>query len=273
MRLVSLPVAFVTLVSLAAFAPDARAQATPPSADTFERDWPPFVAALEQAVLDGDSDAIRAARAKLLPWAASAPPARNALVNYAFAYACWRLSFMPKVESKEREMLYEEARDHLLEAVRIQPRWAEAHALLASVYGGQISLSPMRGMTLGPRAGRELEEASELAPSNPRVALQQGISHYHTPAMWGGGIDKAETSLRRAIELFASEPADRPWPNWGRFDAHAWLGQVLAKKGDREGARREYESALQIAPHSGWVTYVLLPKVKGEGKHTDEGGR
>jgi tetratricopeptide (TPR) repeat protein len=272
MRFLSLTIVAVVALATTAAAPPASApppQAAEAAAGSFERDWPPFVAALEQSVLDGDADRIRAARARLESWVASAPPARRALVHYAFAYASWRLSFMPKTERRERETLYEEALDHLLEAVRIQPRWAESQALLASIYGAQIGLSPMRGMTLGPRAGNHMGEALELAPQNPRVALQQGISHFHTPSMWGGGLDKAEVELRRAIALFATEPADRPWPNWGRFDAHAWLGQALAKKGDREGARREYEAALRIAPHSGWVTHVLLPKVQGDSKPTE----
>jgi cytochrome c-type biogenesis protein CcmH/NrfG len=38
-----------------------------------------------------------------------------------------------------------------------------------------------------------------------------------------------------------------------------WLGQALAQRGDVEGARKEYDRALQIAPDSGWVKYVLLP--------------
>ena len=272
MRILSLAIVAIVALATTAAAPPASVpppQATEAAAESFERDWPPFIAALEQAVLDGDTEHIRAARARLQPWATSAPLPRRALVHYAFAYACWRLSFMPATAKKERETLYEEALEHLLEAVRIQPRWAESQALLASIYGAQIGLSPMRGMTLGPRAGNLMDEALELAPQNPRVALQQGISHFHTPSMWGGGLDKAEVELRRAIALFASEPADRPWPNWGRFDAHAWLGQALAKKGDREGARREYEAALRIAPRSGWVTHVLLPKVQGDSKPTE----
>ena len=75
-------------------------------------------------------------------------------------------------------------------------------------------------------------------------------------------LDKAEKLLRRAIMLLDKEPVEKPWPNWGRFDAHAWLGQILIKKRDYTGARMEYEKALAIAPKSGWITYVLMPELE-----------
>ena len=77
--------------------------------------------------------------------------------------------------------------------------------------------------------------------------------------MFGGSEKDAEDLLRKAIARFGTEPENKPFPNWGRFDAHAWLGQVLAKRGDKQGARAEYARALEIAPQSGWVKYVLLP--------------
>jgi hypothetical protein len=77
--------------------------------------------------------------------------------------------------------------------------------------------------------------------------------------MFGGGTDKAQQFLGRSLDRFAMEPADKPWPNWGRFDAHVWLGQALLKKGDRSGARAEYDKARSLAPNSGWLRYVLMP--------------
>jgi predicted negative regulator of RcsB-dependent stress response len=38
-----------------------------------------------------------------------------------------------------------------------------------------------------------------------------------------------------------------------------WLGQALLQKGDRTGARAEYDKARGLAPNSGWLRYVLLP--------------
>ena len=66
--------------------------------------------------------------------------------------------------------------------------------------------------------------------------------------------------------LFDKEPVEKAWPNWGRFDVHAWLGQTLVKKGDFNGARAEYQKALEIAPKSGWITYVLMPELEKAAK-------
>jgi tetratricopeptide (TPR) repeat protein len=252
----------ILLASLAAAQP-------PPSAGApFADEWPRIVADFERSVLEGDTAGLRRGVEACKRWRQMAPPAQQPLVHYAVAYNAWRLVHMREVKPAEREALLEEAVKSLQEAIRLDPRFAEAKALLAGVYGAQMADSPMSGMTLGPRAGSLRREALAAEPNNPRVVLQEGLSAFHTPPMFGGSLEKAETSLRRALALFAQEPVSRPWPNWGRFDAHVWLGQALAKKGDRVGARAEYEAALRVAPRSEWVLRVLLPQVV-----TPAGGR
>ncbi len=44
-------------------------------------------------------------------------------------------------------------------------------------------------------------------------------------------------------------------------EVFAWLGQVLARKGDVAGARVEYERALEVEPGDAWVSGVLLPSL------------
>jgi Flp pilus assembly protein TadD len=121
-------------------------------------------------------------------------------------------------------------------------------------------------MLLGPMASRSLDRAAKAEPANPRVLLLQGVSAYNTPAMFGGDLGDAERLLRRSLEVLSREPADKPWPNWGRFDAHVWLGQTLLKKGDKAGARAEYDKALAIAPDSGWLRYALIPALDRAGR-------
>jgi tetratricopeptide (TPR) repeat protein len=232
-----------------------------PAPEAFEKEWPAIVADLERATLDSDMAGLRRAVEACRRWRAAAPPARRPLVTYALGYSAWRLAFLRAVPAKEREALLKEAADTLEEAVQADPRSAEAHALLASVYGAQIAVSPMRGIMLGSRIDSHLKKALDLEPNNPRVVLQDGISAFNTPPSFGGSAEKAEASFRRSLALFGQEPPDRPWPNWGRFDAHVWLGQALAKKGDRDGARREYEAALVLAPNSQWVRRGLLPRL------------
>lgn len=253
--------AWILAAALAAASPQPAAAPPATAAAPTADDFPALVVALERSALDGDTPALRQAGAGLRRWAAVAPPPRRPLAHYAVAYSAWRLAFMREVEAAERETLLAEAVKRLQEVLELEPRSAEAAALLSGVFGAQIAASPMRGMTLGQRAGAHLRSALEAEPHNPRVLMQQGVSAFHTPPMFGGSLEKAEAALRRSLALFEQEPVDRPWPNWGRFDAHVWLGQVLAKTGDRAGARREFEAALVLAPRSGWVRHVLLPRV------------
>lgn len=222
-------------------------------------DWGATTTRLEKAALEGTSKDLRAIRTDLTQRVSAAGP-DEAMLRYTIAYASHRMATSPDVPDKERKDLLDDAVAQLQQVIKRNPKDAEAHALLGSVYGLQIAESPVvRGMTLGPRANAALDRASEIDSGNPRVLLLQGVSAFNTPAMFGGGTDKAQQFLGRSLDRFAMEPADKPWPNWGRFDAHVWLGQALLKKGDRSGARAEYDKARSLAPNSGWLRYVLMP--------------
>jgi tetratricopeptide (TPR) repeat protein len=236
-----------------------RAQSPPAAGDA----WRALTSRLDRAVRDDDTAAIKAVRADALRRLVAAPaPHRAAVVRYAIAYAGWRLAFSPVVPEREQHDLLDEAEMHLEAALKADPRLAEAHALMSGVLGAKIAKSPIKGILLGPRSTAAIDKAVELEPQNPRVLLAKGIGKFNTPAMFGGSDREAETLLREALARFAAEPSDKPWPAWGRVDAHAWLGQVLAARGDKAGAIAEYEKALALAPQSGWIRHVLLPAVK-----------
>jgi tetratricopeptide (TPR) repeat protein len=227
-----------------------------------DEDWKKLTARIEHAVLNDDAATLKLCRAEALRMQTAPGGHSRALVAYAVAYVGWRLAFSPSVPQAEQDALLDEAENQLKAALKIDPKSAEAFALLSGVYGAKIAHSPMRGILLGPRSNGAIENAVTLAPDNPRVLLSKGIGKFNTPAMFGGSDTEAESLIRRALGAFDTEPIDKAWPNWGRFDAHAWLGQILANRGDKGGARAEYEKALAIAPKSGWVRYVLLPALQ-----------
>ncbi|HSG39568.1 MAG TPA: tetratricopeptide repeat protein [Thermoanaerobaculia bacterium] len=181
---------------------------------------------------------------------------------YTLAYVSSRLSpILPEDRKAERLRLLREAEASLQQYLRVNPRDPEAHALLGAVYGAQIRFTPLKAVTLGPRIADAFAEAEKLGPRNPRVALQKGIGLLHVPRAFGGGAEAAERELRRAEGLFAQEPETKAWPNWGRLDVLIWLGQALARQGDREAARAVYRRALEMEPESTWVRQVLLPQL------------
>jgi hypothetical protein len=221
--------------------------------------WTDIVSRLEKGAAASDANTLRPAIADAQKLADVAGQDREReLALLGAAYGAWRLSTVPGVPPAEIASLLKGADKNLRELLKLNPKSGEAGGLLASVVGMEIRFGGNK-MVLGPEAQSLRETALTAEPGNPRVVLQAAITTYHTPAEYGGGPDKAEAGLRQSIALFEREPAGRPWPNWGRFDAHAWLGQVLAARGDKAGARAEYALALTAWPQSGWVKYVLMP--------------
>jgi tetratricopeptide (TPR) repeat protein len=221
--------------------------------------WPEVVAHIESGVATNDVPTLRLAMLDAARIAAAATTPRDReLALYAEAYVAWRMSTIPGMQAAESRSLLDDASKRLGEVIKSNDKSGEARALLASVLGNLIRFGGNK-MVLGPEAQALRDEALSLEPNNPRVMLQAAVTTYHTPAEYGGGVAQAEAALRHAIALFEREPAARPWPNWGRFDAHAWLGQALAARGDKAGARTEYNLALEQWPKSGWVKFVLMP--------------
>mgnify|MGYP003694725629 CR=1 FL=1 len=89
--------------------------------------------------------------------------------------------------------------------------------------------------------------------ANPRFLMMQRPACSHTPAGYGGDPKQAEAVFRQALTAFDKEPTGKPWPNWGRFDAHVWLGQALAGRGDAEGRARNTKRRSALAPDSSRV--------------------
>jgi tetratricopeptide (TPR) repeat protein len=225
--------------------------------------WSAVAGRLERAALSGSTQELRELRAQLIrefPQSAGARPAPLSL--YAIAYAGWRMATLPDVPRSEQDDLLHDAAGRLEAILKTSPQDVEALALVGTIYGQQAGRSMMRAIDLGPRSMGALEQAAQVELANPRVLLQQGIAALHTPPAFGGSREMAEHLLRRSLDEFSREPLTKAWPNWGRFDAHAWLGQVLRGKGDLNGARAEYEKALAIAPESPWLRTVLLPALE-----------
>lgn len=220
---------------------------------------PAWTGQLERAVAVGSLPSLQAMRIQLLQDMESAGVPDGGQ-RYLLAYLNWRIqqNLDPEKDRKQRDRLLKEAQKGLKKLLKTDPGNAEALALRGSVLGERIH-GFFRGMFLGPKASKSLRRAAEIAPENPRVALQRGIGWYFTPKAFGGGMEAAEAKLRRALELFRHEDESAPWPNWGRVDAFAWLGRLLAEKGEVSQARDLYEQALAIDPEHAWIRDELLP--------------
>jgi tetratricopeptide (TPR) repeat protein len=212
---------------------------------------------IDNAMPAGDVDGFRAARA-LLERALTVEPNDGWLLHY-LGFALYReVGVTVGRTGKMDDVLLEQA-DAALERAGRVAQIPETHAVRSGVLGMMIGSSPLKGMTLGPRAGAQMERALELDPSNPRVWLMRGVGAMNTPEMFGGGLEKAEEYLVKSIALFSGDKPAAPAPSWGAGEVHAWLGQVYARQGKKDAARAEYQRALAIEPNDAWVKFGLLP--------------
>jgi tetratricopeptide (TPR) repeat protein len=121
-----------------------------------------------------------------------------------------------------------EAISELQEAARLDPQNGEAH------YQMGLALS---------RAGRKDEAATELKKGRELSSADDRNQNVNLDIAEGraaldkGDLDQAATKFRHAIKL---QPESS--------DAHRYLGTVLEKQGDNEGASAEYENALDLNP-------------------------
>jgi tetratricopeptide (TPR) repeat protein len=212
---------------------------------------------IDKSTPTGDVDGFRQARA-LLERTTTVEPNNGWALHY-LGFALYReITMLMGRDGTGVEPLLERA-DEILERAARAANIPETHALRSGVLGMMIGTSPIKGMTLGPRSGAQMERALELGPDNPRVWLMRGIGAINTPAMFGGGLDKAEEYIVKSIALFSNDTPRPPAPAWGVSESHTWLGQVYAKQGKKDAARAEYQRALAIEPNDMWTKMVLLP--------------
>lgn len=240
------------------------------SSDPVRSDVNPLIAGrrlLEKGVSQSDLDTMYAARATF-----ERALADTVLSNWGHYYvglADYRIANVLLAQGKKRKAdaldHLEKAVEHLQNAVHsvdhgeeLNEAAAEIYALLSHVYGRQISLSPIKGIYLGPKAKSVLRKAEHLAPGNPRVVLSSAISFLFTPRLVGGNQTKAMTGFRRAAKLFAREnPADPIHPIWGHSETYIWMGIAHLEMKDLDAARKAFEKALEVDQDNRWASELL----------------
>ena len=148
--------------SLAAFA---RAQASPMLATGSSADS--LLISGKQMLREGSLDAMYAAKATFER--TSTDTALAAWSHYYIALAGYRIADHLLAAGEENKGAASEhlktTVNHLQKATEINPQAAEAYALLASAYGRQIGLNPVKGMVLGRRAEQALKKRRSSHPT------------------------------------------------------------------------------------------------------------
>ena len=138
----------------------------------------------------------------------------------------------------------------LSRAAKLDPRHAESHALLGTLYGMKINGNLLRGARFGPRVAKHQELALKHGASNPRVQYLLGMCQFHTankPAEWQAALQ----TLLKAEKLFEAEakttaaPLD---PRWGQSSCLTFIGRTYELLGQRKEAADYFRKALAMHP-------------------------
>ncbi len=126
---------------------------------------------------------------------------------------------------------YPEAEKEYLAAAALDARRAQAHERLGFFYTeGKLYA----------RAFAQYDTLLATDPGQPRALYGLG----KLAALTGQRQAEGEAALRRFLEQYQPDPDDGPPP----ARAHYFLGRLLAARGDKAGARTEYEAALHLHP-------------------------
>ena len=213
---------------------------------------------LQNAVDTSDIDQLYEARERFERGRATGD--REALALYYLALCEYRLITVFDIAHSEKGRCINRAVEYLKKATDLMDTFADAHALLAIFYFEKMGMKPYLGVVLGPLSAKIVEKSKRLEGDNPRVVMSDAINDYYTPPMFGGNKDRAIAKIERAVELFSKEGVrDAFQPAWGHDEAYIHLGFFRQGRGDIEGAREAFISALEVNPNNDWIKFQLLP--------------
>src|SRR5699024_10278592 len=141
---------------------------------------------MQAAVVSMDKKKLIRAKYDMEDFTNSSNKQMQKLAHYYMGYADYRLNTQfSDVKEDQQEKFVHEAVKYLDEAVLLDPDFADARALLASVYGLKAT-GIFSGMKYGPKSNSAIENALESAPDNPRVHMINAIGLLKKPSMFGG---------------------------------------------------------------------------------------
>ncbi len=88
-------------------------------------------------------------------------------------------------------------------SIHLNDKSANAHSLLADLYGRKISLgnAMFAGPKFGPKVQAENAKAMASDDKNPHVWARLGREYLMTPKMFGGDIAKAKESFQKSLAV------------------------------------------------------------------------
>jgi len=139
-------------------------------------------------------------------------------------------------DKKTAQQVLDSAIMNTRRSIDLDDEFADAHALLAELYGRKIGYGGVfTGMRIGPKAEADVQRALELDRNNPRIYIVLGRRQLYAPRVFGGDIEKAIESFRKATIVD---------PHYD--ESFVWLAIAYDKKGDARSARVAVEELLRL---------------------------
>jgi cytochrome c-type biogenesis protein CcmH/NrfG len=230
-----LAAAYVALLSIASGAP---ALASVSAADD------PLGAAVEAARKTHDEKQLQSLKAQLEQMIAQNPNDAGIYLELAKLHEYFLDVYEMRKDKKVAGEAVDKAIDAAQRSIQLNDKSADAHSLLADLYGRKISLgnAMFAGPKFGPKVKEENAKAMALDDKNPHVWASLGRQYLMTPKMFGGNVAKAIESFQKSLAFDSSQ--DETW---------VWLAKSFQKQGERAKAHDAVQHAVALNPNSPWV--------------------
>ena len=204
----------------------------------------PLAAAVESARKTRDEKQLTSLKAQLEHQIASNPNDAVLFLDLAKVRFYLLEVYQMRRDKKAAGAAVDKAIGAAQRSIQLNDKSADAHSLLADLYGKKISLgnAMFAGPKFGPKVKEENAKALVLDDTNPRVWASLGRQYLMAPKMFGGDAAKAVESFQKSLAIDPSQ--DETW---------VWLAKAFQKEGDKTKARDAVQHALTLNPDSSWI--------------------
>lgn len=137
------------------------------------------------------------------------------LPYYYSAYCYVTITFTDK-DADRTDANLDKAQVYLDKSLAINDMESELYVLQALIHSMRIT-NAGRGYKYSTLSNESLSKAEALNSNNPRIYFCKGQNVMNTPAMFGGGKDKALLLFEKSKSLFESQtPTNALMPMWGQ---------------------------------------------------------
>ena len=161
-------------------------------------------------------------------------------------------SYAARHENKHAEQALEDAIAAVQHCLELDDKSADAHSLLANLYGRKISLGGfLAGPRFGPRIVAENKKALDLAPNDALVYASLGRQYLYAPKMFGGDVAKAIENFLKATHLDPNSDEN-----------FVWLANAYRKGGDAPNSEKALRQAMQLNPRSAFAKATATGSIR-----------